>query len=90
MAIVDEFKLPPPMSELELLPRRFDMFAAEVKQSFELLMVKLLPFMQRVEHAITDLGDRVRELERAKHEIQDRLAALEARRRARTSKRKAK
>lgn len=77
------------MTDLALLPRRFDMFAYEVKQSFETLTGKILPFMQRVEHAINDLSRRVGDLEQAKHAIHDRLAALE-RRRPRTSKRKAK
>jgi hypothetical protein len=86
--VADAFRpvRPEDVTDLALLPRRFDMFAAEVKAGFELLGNKLLPAMERVEHAITDLAARVTALEKAKHVADDiheamlkRIRALEIR-----------
>ena len=75
------------MTDLALLPRRFDMFAFEVKESFTRLSAKLLPFMQRMEAAVTDIRERVGELERHRIRLEDRIEALEQKPKRRKAKR---
>lgn len=67
------------VTDLELLPRRFEQFAAEVRTSFELLGEKILPKLERIEVAITDLAQRMGALERAQLALDARVTALEAR-----------
>ena len=66
------------VSELALLPRRFDQFASEVRQSFELLAEKLIPTLARLEEVIADHGRRLSDLEQHQRRTDDRLAVLEA------------
>jgi hypothetical protein len=80
------FFRPGELDDLALLPRRFDMLESEVRSGFEILSIKLLPFMERVERAITDIALRVSELERARRVAEDlhkglvrRVIALEGR-----------
>ncbi len=51
------------VSDLALLPRRFDQFVAEFRTSFELLVEKLLPAINRIDDAIADHGQRLSAVE---------------------------
>ena len=65
------------VSDLHSLPKRFDMFAAEIRSSFELLGNRILPFIAKVESTLVDISERVSTIERWKNQADDRLAALE-------------
>lgn len=65
------------VTDLAGLPRRFDMFAAEVRTSFELLTERLVPFMTRIDAAIDDLAVRLDNLERGQVDVRQRIEALE-------------
>lgn len=77
--MADEFKPTDrgDVDDLALLPRRFELFASEVRQSFEMLGDKILPALTRIEEAVIDLGERVSRLERDAVEVNRRIAALE-------------
>jgi hypothetical protein len=79
--VSEEFRpvRPDEVSDLALLPKRFDAFAAEVRSSFELLGNKILPALERLEEAMAELGQRVTRLEASQTSTEHRLAALEAR-----------
>lgn len=82
------------VSDLAGLPRRFDLFVADTRQSFELLTEKLITPIVRIGEQVTDVVLRVAEVERAQHEIrttqQDHARRIEALEVANTSKRKRK
>lgn len=65
------------LDDLALLPKRFDMFAAEVRGSFELLGNKILPTLDVIKQSVGALIARVEHLERKQHDTDDRLKALE-------------
>jgi hypothetical protein len=67
------------LDDWKILPRRFEAFMVEVRTSFDVLGNKILPSLERIEHAIGDLADRVTRLEAARHRAEDRLAVLEQR-----------
>jgi len=69
---------PGELTDVALLPKRFELHAAEVRDSFKLLGDRILPTITRVEEQLTSLTVRVGELEQAQHRTDDRLAALEA------------
>ena len=76
---------PGDVDDLHLLPRRFDSFAHEVRDSFKLLGEKILPAIVKFEHALSDIAQRLNEIEREQHTLRKavttqelRLAALEA------------
>lgn len=58
------------VSDLALLPRRFDLFAAEVKQGFEILANQILPKLDRIAATQSDQGHELAQLSK-------RVAALE-------------
>lgn len=68
---------PADVTDLALLPRRFDLFAEEVRTSFTLLGDKILPAIGRIEAAIVDIGQRVTSVEREVRDLAERVEALE-------------
>jgi hypothetical protein len=76
------------VTDLALLPHRFDRFEASVKSEFTLLGDRILPTLDRIDHAIVDLAIRVTQLEQRQHE--DRAAILALQALAAKPKRKAK
>lgn len=61
------------VTDLALLPKRFDLFAADVKQSFEILAGKILPLLNEMRdeqkqhrQAISEHAQRLAYLERTK------------------------
>lgn len=75
------------VTDIALLPGRFEAFAVEVRLSFEMLSEKLLPVLDRLGRTLDDLTKRVDAIEKRQDATDHRLAALEA---ARPTKRKAK
>jgi hypothetical protein len=47
-----------PLTDLELLPRRFDLFVGEVRDSLASIGTQLLPLVNRVEAALSRLEER--------------------------------
>lgn len=78
------------VTDLALLPKRFDMFATEVRQSFELLNERLIPMLTRIEERLDDLGVRMSRIEREQHDHAARITALEqaAKRRIKAARKK--
>ena len=78
------------VTDLALLPKRFDLFAAEVRQSFELLTERLIPALTRIEEKLEDFGVRLSRLERAHTDHAARITALEqaAKRRLKVTRKK--
>lgn len=68
---------PADVTDEVLLPRRFDAFAVEMRDAFEMLGDKILPFMERIETKLVDAIERIGKLERHAHRTDDRLDALE-------------
>ncbi len=69
----------PTHRDLDGLPRRFELFAEEVRTSFDLLGNKILPTLERIEMRLEDIVLRVDQLERSHLVMKDRIAALERR-----------
>lgn len=67
------------VSDLALLPRRFDLFAAEVKQGFEMLANQILPKLDRIVATQTDQGYELTQLRRDHTQLTKRVAELERR-----------
>ena len=78
------------VTDLALLPKRFDLFATEVRQSFELLTERLIPALTRIEEKLEDFGVRLARLERGHTDHAARIAALEqaAKRRLKATRKK--
>lgn len=73
------------VSDLGLLPRRFDLFVAETRQALEMLGDKLLAPLLEIKDAVADLRlrathteERLCATERVQVEHERRIAALEA------------
>jgi hypothetical protein len=64
------------VTDLELLPRRFDFFVAEMRGWMEDILV---PGIKRIESKLDDLSDRVRHVEQEQGRIQQRLSSHEER-----------
>lgn len=77
------------VTDLALLPKRFDLFASEVRDAFGRLTTQLgdriIPMLERIESRLSDMEVRVDRLERGHDDLKKRVAALETRR---TKKRK--
>jgi BMFP domain-containing protein YqiC len=73
------FVRPGEIDDLALLPKRFDLFVGEVRDSFRLLSDRILPLLERLQQDVGDhkhlLAAHTREL--GNHD--QRLTALEAR-----------
>lgn len=52
------------LGDLELLPRRFELFVGEVRREFEQLTNRIVPVLSRLENALQDIKDHQTELER--------------------------
>lgn len=65
------------VSDLKLLPGQFRQFAADVRLSFELLNERLMPMLNRLEHALDDLNVRVTRIEKDALAADRRLNAIE-------------
>lgn len=65
------------VTDLELLPRRFDLFAAEMRQRFELLDLKLPAALDRIASALGDIAERLGRLESEQHDTKQRVHSLE-------------
>lgn len=76
------------VTDLAGLPRRFDLFVAETRQSFELLAEKIIAPIARIQESITDVVCRLNAMERTQLDHARRLEALEAQARPRKSPRK--
>lgn len=78
------------VTDLALLPKRFDLFAHEVRQSFELLTERLIPALTRIEEKLEDFGVRIARLERGQVDTTARITALEqaAKRRLKATRKK--
>jgi hypothetical protein len=78
------------VTDLALLPKRFDLFAHEVRQSFELLTERLIPALTRIEEKLEDFGVRIARLERGQVDNTARITALEqaAKRRIKAARKK--
>ena len=70
------------VADLGLLPKRFDMFASEVRSSFELLGNRILPQLTKIESMLVDLGSRVSTIEAHQLRSDSRIDAIEAQLRA--------
>jgi hypothetical protein len=66
------------VSDLALLPRRFDSFAAKISHELGMLGDKILPALIRIGEHQDRQDARLLEIERLQREHDDRLAALEA------------
>lgn len=76
---------PGDLSDLELLPKRFDMFAAEMRSSLELLVNKFIPAIESIRDELKVMRDDVRAIShqqtRIASDLDDtnkRVSALEA------------
>lgn len=65
------------VTDLALLPRRFDALASEVRLGFEMFGNKILPALDRIRDAIEDLAVRVTRLEKDWLAADKRLTAIE-------------
>ena len=61
------------VTDLALLPKRFDLFAADVRQSFEILSGKVLPLLAELRDLVKQHGDRLAYLERSKAAVSETL-----------------
>lgn len=67
------------VTDLALLPRRFDVFAAEVRTSFELLRELIVPALTEIKASIAHLCRRVEVLEQNQLSAHARLDAAHTR-----------
>lgn len=66
------------VTDIALLPRRFDLFAAEVRTSLELLGEKVIQTLARIERAQLELARRLDHVEQRAISNTERIEALEA------------
>lgn len=66
-------------TDLALLPKRFDRFAAEMRTALELLGLQILPIVKRLDHTTSDLAIRMTSMNRDLTQLSQRVTALEKR-----------
>lgn len=65
------------VTDIKLLPKRFDFFEKRITEELKLLGTKILPALIRVEELVGNHGARLLEIERALHKVEDRIAAID-------------
>ncbi|HEY6038807.1 MAG TPA: hypothetical protein VIV58_31210 [Kofleriaceae bacterium] len=63
------------VTDLALLPKRFDLFASAVQQQLDVIGNKILPLLTEIRDEVKDLRSRVAELEKHWHTADDRFTA---------------